>query len=147
MPRYARRQLVTDVELAQLQVGSVLDVHLGLRVQRVGPCGNPGVPGRLLIHGVPGRIVQQLRQVDDVPAVLPLPREAEAEAFVRQVTRQPRPEVRVGVADMALGADDLRRRLSLLDAEGAERRAEPPGVERRDGKMVDASATDAALSA
>src|SRR5207248_9684241 len=76
------RQLVGDVHLAQLEVGAVLYVDLGVPAR---PGADPAVAVRDLVDRVSERVVQELRQVDDVPAVLPVPQEPETEALVAEV--------------------------------------------------------------
>src|SRR2546421_5541410 len=66
----AGRQMVGERRLAQLEVGRILDIRLRYPLEQQRPALPPT---RGPIHAVPEQVEEQLRQVDHVPPVLPVP--------------------------------------------------------------------------
>ena len=77
-------------------------------------------PGGLEVLAVLPGVVQELGQVDDVAALLPVEQEAEAQRLVVNIVGERHLELGVRVADHAFPAGDLGGRLALLDLECAQ---------------------------
>src|SRR5690606_19984162 len=125
--------------LTQLHEAGVLDVRLN-RARRTRD------PARLErrraeVRSVVRRVDQVLRQVDDVPSLLPVDHRIQADRAVRHVVHPADAEVWRGIAELHLllaalsvlvrEADELRDRLSNLDARTTERTESGAGREER----------------
>src|SRR5918995_7240646 len=115
--RKGGRQIVRHVQLTKLEVRCIL--HIG-RGQSRRPVGEPLGTRFLIVRGVLTQVVQELGQVDDVAALLPVEQEADREAMDVEIARERHLKIRCRVTDFAFGPDDLGSGAVLLDLERSE---------------------------
>ncbi len=137
------RQIPGERQLTQLQERRILDEQPRLPAEARQAPGTPQLAAGLFdveIERVLPEVVQQLGEVDDVPALLPVEVAEQPERPDRDVVGEADLEVRVRIAERhdhdvtrrrRIVSDDLRGRLALFDTERTEGSPEPAGQEVR----------------